>query len=161
MASPSTATKPTGRVTIRRLKPSEARTLAPLVEDYFRVFGLSLPRATAQSLCRQSIARPATIVLLASRGRTPVGYAFAQEHFSMEYGRPIIILDDIYVRDEERRRGVGRLLVLALKRLASSNGMARIQGEVEVSNRAAQGLLVALGFKLKRRYLFSLPVAGS
>ena len=76
----------------------------------------------------------------------------------MEYGGPIVILDDIYVRDEERRRGVGRQLVLALKRHASRNRLARIEGEVEVNNRAAQSLLLALGFRLKRRYLFSLSV---
>lgn len=159
MNSTSPARKP-GRVGIRRLKPVEARTLVPLIQEYLRIFGLSLPAASAQNLCRRLIARPSSIVLVARRGRLPVGYAFAQEHFSLEYGRPIVILDDIYVRDNERRHGVGRQLILALKRHASSNQMARIEGEVEVSNRAAQSMLVALGFKLKRRYLFSLPVTA-
>ena len=151
--------KSTNRLLIRRLKPREATTLVPLVQEFFRVFGVTLPPPKARLLCRRAVVRPSTIVLLASRGRTPVGYAFAQEHFSMEYGGPIVILDDIYVRSSERRRGAGRQLILALQRHASSNQMARIEGEVEVANRPAQSMLLGLGFRLKRRYLFSLPLA--
>ena len=86
------------RLLIRQLKPRQAATLVPLVQEFFHVFGVTLSPPKARLLCRRAVVRPSTIVLLASRGRTPVGYAFAQEHFSMEYGGPIVILDDIYVR---------------------------------------------------------------
>lgn len=150
----------TNRLLIRQLKPREGATLVPLVQEFFRVFGLTIPPAKARALCRRAVVRPSTIVLLASRGPTPVGYAFAQEHFSMEYGGPIVILDDIYVRASERRGGAGRQLILALQRHAKGKRMARIEGEVEVANRAAQSMLLGLGFRLKRRYLFSLPLPG-
>ncbi len=52
--------------------------------------------------------RPMAEVLLAEHEGAPVGFALFFPNFSTFLGRPGLYLEDLYVREEFRGRGVGR-----------------------------------------------------
>jgi GNAT superfamily N-acetyltransferase len=72
-----------------------------------------LPAAVSEAgLLRDGFGpRPKFRVLIAKWGDHPAGYAFFFDYYSSFEGRPAIFLEDIYVRDQFRGKGIGKALL--------------------------------------------------
>ena len=92
--------------------------------------------------------RPMAEVLLAEHEGTPVGFALFFPNFSTFLGRPGLYLEDLYVREEFRGRGVGRQLLEALARVALTRGWGRMEWAVLDWNVSAIGFYRRLGARL-------------
>src|SRR6185503_17593107 len=68
--------------------------------------------------------------LLAFDGARPVGFALFFQTYSTWRGRTGLHLEDLFVPDAERRRGVGSALLRRLARLALERGCARLEWAV-------------------------------
>jgi GNAT superfamily N-acetyltransferase len=77
---------------------------------------------------------PKGFVLLAEIEGLVVGIAAYFETFSTFLARPGLWLDDLYVQDAYRSRGVGAALMSALARLALARGCGRIEWTVALRN---------------------------
>lgn len=77
---------------------------------------------------------PRAQVLLAEADGRPIGLATYFSTFSIFLARPGIWLDDLYVREEHRGRGVGEALMAALARIAGERGCGRIEWTVALGN---------------------------
>ena len=75
--------------------------------------------------------------LLAEIGGHAVGIATYYATFSTLQARPGIWLDDLYVREEYRSRGVGRMIMSTLARIAKETNCRRIDWTVALSNHQA------------------------
>lgn len=71
--------------------------------------------------------RPAAEVLIARVGGAPAGFALYFGTFSTFLAKPGIYLEDLYVRADFRRRGVGRALLQRLAQIAVSRGCGRLE----------------------------------
>jgi GNAT superfamily N-acetyltransferase len=71
--------------------------------------------------------RPVAAALLARVDGFPAGYAVYYHTFSTFVGRPGIFLDDIYVRPEFRKRGIGRALLEAVAKIGIELGGGRFE----------------------------------
>ena len=71
--------------------------------------------------------RPMAEVLIAELDGLAVGFALFFHNFSTFEGRPGIYLEDLYVRPEARRHGLGRALLAHLAALAVERGCARLE----------------------------------
>lgn len=71
--------------------------------------------------------RPVAAALLAQMDGEPVGYAVYYHTFSTFVGRPGIFLDDIYVRPDYRKRGIGRALLEAVAQIGMELGGGRFE----------------------------------
>jgi GNAT superfamily N-acetyltransferase len=71
--------------------------------------------------------RPVVAALLARADGFPAGYAVYYHTFSTFVGRPGIFLDDIYVRPEFRKRGIGRALLEAVAKIGMELGGGRFE----------------------------------
>src|SRR5439155_575141 len=74
--------------------------------------------------------RPFAEVILACLDGTPVGFALFFHNFSTFLGRPGIYLEDLFVRPEFRRRGVGLALFRRLAQLAVERQCGRLEWAV-------------------------------
>ena len=92
--------------------------------------------------------RPIAEVVLAERDGTPVGFALFFSNFSTFLGRPGLYLEDLYVHEHERGRGVGRRLLEHLARLAIDRGWGRMEWAVLDWNEPAIGFYRRLGATL-------------
>jgi len=75
----------------------------------------------------------------------PAGYALWFPTFSTFLAKPGLYLEDIFVKPELRRRGIGRALLLHVAALASSRGCGRLEWTVLDWNRPAIEFYASLG----------------
>ena len=65
--------------------------------------------------------------LLARVDGVPAGYAVYYHTFSTFVGRPGVFLEDIYVRPEFRKRGIGRALLQSVAKIGKETGGGRFE----------------------------------
>ncbi len=85
--------------------------------------------------------------LLVETGAGTVGFAIWHETFNTWTGKPGLYLEDIYVRPEARKQGVGKAIFAHLARLAVSRGYQRFEWSVLNWNEPAINFYVGLGAK--------------
>jgi len=103
--------------------------------------------ATNQALLREAMfgSPRAVEVLLASFGEEVASFAIFFHNFSSWRGRRGVYLEDLFVRPEVRRRGVGRALLRELARIALERNCARIEWLVLDWNQPAIDFYRSLG----------------
>jgi GNAT superfamily N-acetyltransferase len=89
--------------------------------------------------------RPVAEVLIAEHGGEAAGFALFFHTFSTFLGRPGIYLEDLYVRPEFRRAGIGRALLVHLASVARERGCGRLEWSVLDWNEAAIGFYRGIG----------------
>ena len=92
--------------------------------------------------------RPAAEVLLAFAAEAPAGFALFFQNFSTFLARPGIYLEDLFVRPEFRRHGLGRTLLQNLARLAVERGCGRFEWAVLDWNENAIAFYKKLGARV-------------
>jgi GNAT superfamily N-acetyltransferase len=89
--------------------------------------------------------RPVAEVLIAEHGGEAAGFALFFHTFSTFLGKPGIYLEDLYVRPEFRRAGIGRALLVHLANVARERGCGRLEWSVLDWNEAAIGFYRGIG----------------
>ncbi len=85
-------------------------------------------KTTTADLLRDGFsAQPKFETLIAERDGKPVGFALFFPTYSTWEGRSGLHLEDIFVLEEERGKGVGQQLMTALAALAVERGYARLE----------------------------------
>ena len=93
--------------------------------------------ATAEDLRRDGLGAEAWFeALIAELGGTPVGYALFYPTYTAWEGRPGLFLEDVFLAEEARGKGVGRRVMAALAAIALARGWTRIDLRVRADNRA-------------------------
>lgn len=135
------------RIRVRPLGPGDIEAFIELIDalaDYER-----LPRPgpdARERLAKDALSEPPRFhVLLAEVDGRAVGYAVYFFTYSTFLGRPTLYLEDIFVREEERRHGVGRLLMRRLAQEATRHGCGRMEWQVLAWNTLAIGFYARLG----------------
>ena len=90
-------------------------------------------------------ARPYAEVSLGYLADTPAAFALYFHNYSTFLGRPGIYLEDLYVREEFRGRGLGRAMLGHLARLAKERGCGRLEWAVLDWNEPAINFYKRLG----------------
>lgn len=121
------------------MEPAEEFQIRPAAEgDAELLFGLILELATYEKLADQVVGDAETLrrslfeqraaeALIVERGREAVGYAIFFTTFSTFETRSGVWLEDIYVRPEHRRGGVGLAVMEHLAGLALDRGHVRLE----------------------------------
>ncbi len=89
--------------------------------------------------------RPMAEVLIADLDDEPVGFALFFHNFSTFEGRPGIYLEDLFVRPQARRHGLGKALLAALAALALERNCARLEWWVLDWNASSIAFYKSLG----------------
>ncbi len=117
-----------GDIAIRPAGPDDAGTLMRLILELaeFEKLGHEV-RASEADLAREGFgARPYYEALLAEEDGRALGFALFFFSFSTFEGRPGLHLEDIFVVEDARGRGVGRKLMARLARIAAERDCARL-----------------------------------
>ena len=85
-----------------------------------------------------------------------VGYAIITFIFSFEYQGKIAFLDELYVTEKARRKGIGSQAIEFIKGESHKLSLKLIYLEVESHNKKAQNLYIANGFEMHNRKLMRL-----
>lgn len=89
--------------------------------------------------------RPAAEVIIGYAGEQPAGFAIYFQSFSTFKGRPGLYLEDLFVKPQWRRHGLGRMLLARLARIAVERGYGRMEWSVLDWNEMALRVYRAVG----------------
>lgn len=122
------------------IRPAQARDVATL-QTMIHEFA-----ATEADLMRDGFGeKPRFRVFMADWDSRPAGYAFFFDYYSTFHGRAGLFLEDIYVRDSYRGRGIGKALLARVAAVAQQEGRFGVRWEVLDWNSAAIGFYEQLG----------------
>jgi GNAT superfamily N-acetyltransferase len=128
-------------------RPAEADAVARLLIGFRDWYGRDdPPDDTFHSGVEQLIARDDTEFLLAAAGDEPGGVCQLRYRYGVWMAAEDCWLEDLFVRDEDRRMGLGEALVGAAVERARARGCGRIELDVSESNRGAWALYERMGF---------------
>jgi len=82
-----------------------------------------------------------------------VGYAILTFVFSFEYGGRIAFLDELYIKEEARGKGIGKNTIAFVQEQARKAQLKIIYLEVEPHNEKAQQLYLSSQFEMHKRKL--------
>jgi ribosomal protein S18 acetylase RimI-like enzyme len=130
---------------IRRASRHDAQSVAVLLHEFASEFGDPSPGvvALAANVDAALAARELDALLAAE---PPAGVALLTYRPSVWHGAAVATLDDLYVRPQERDRGLGRALLRAAVEAASRRGAAAIELYTGAGDVAARALYEAHGF---------------
>jgi len=154
------------KLIVRGAGAEDIDALVLLMREFYSESSFTLDDRWAESSFRSLLASPTLgAVWVAHAGLEAVGHAVLSVRYAMEFGGLSGYIDDLYVKPNFRRTGVGRSLVAALYAECSSRACKSIQVEVGKSNASALALYSRFGLKAAEdgRVLLSgaLPAAGT
>lgn len=156
----------TDTLNIVTASPADAALIAPLFDAYRMFYGLPSDIEAAQRFLDERLRRDESIVLYATAADDLMLLGFAQLYptFSSLQLAPVVVLNDLFVRHDARRRGVARALLLATHDLARRRGMVQVSLETARTNNAARPLYESEGYRTDAEfdhYSLSLRTAES
>ena len=137
---------PVSSISVRQAVFSDLEALAKLFNQY-RVFqGKASDLQAAAAFLQARFDHGESVVFLASEGATPLGFAQLYPIYSSTALARVFILNDLFVQEDGRRKGVGSQLLSAVESYAWSHGAARVTLNVAIENTSGQALYEAQGW---------------
>lgn len=126
---------------IRNVRPVDLPAIVELLREFAAFEDLSEYCTVTEERLYQAMFSDAAVVegLIALDGETPVAYALYYPNFSSFRGERGIHLDDIYIKTEYRKQGVGEVMLKKIAQIAAARGFERIDFNVLEWNTPAIG----------------------
>ncbi len=133
-------------ITIRVAEIEDCESVAAMIGVLLRGHDTAVPDGLAGALRRDGFgATPRFEALVAERRGESLGVALFYPVYRPSLCGHGLFMEDLYVRPEARRLGVGRALMADFARLAKSRGCVYIEWLVESGNQTAEKFYAAAG----------------
>jgi GNAT superfamily N-acetyltransferase len=142
---------------VLRIRPANANDI-PLIVQLVRELAeyekLSEQAVASEGDIRRDgfSANPKFRVVIAEWGDEAAGFALFFYNYSTWVGRPGLYLEDLFVRPEFRRNGIGRALLTHLARVAVEEGCGRFEWQVLNWNAPAIEFYKSLGARVMEEW---------
>jgi ribosomal protein S18 acetylase RimI-like enzyme len=87
-----------------------------------------------------------------------IGYTFISFGFSFEYGGKTALIDELFIKESYRGKGLGKICLNFISKRCASKDVKSLQMEVENHNDGALKLYTDCGFKNKGRFYLTKPM---
>lgn len=134
-------------ITVRQAVFADLGQLAELFDQY-RVFqGKQSDLAAARAFLQARFDHGESVVFMAFENSIPLGFAQLYPSYSSTALARVFILNDLFIHETGRRKGVASRLLAALEGYAWAHGAARVTLNVAGDNPSAQALYEARGWR--------------
>lgn len=140
-------------ITVRQAVIADLEVLSALFDDYRQFQGQTSDLQAARAFLRARFDHGESIVFLAQCGDKPAGFAQLYPSFSSVSLARVLVLNDLFVAETARRRNVASGLLAAVESYAGSVAAVRVSLNVARTNKAAQSLYEARGWKQDAEFL--------
>lgn len=147
-------------IEIAPIASEEFEELVPLIAAYQRFYEVAeIDDDRNRNFFRRFLGPSEDGLLLGARseGRL-VGYACLYWHFSSTQATETVLMNDLYVDESARGRGVGRALIEATAEVARERGVPSVEWSTAPDNRTAQGLYDSTGAERSEWFSYELRV---
>ncbi|MGB3542764.1 N-acetyltransferase family protein [Rubrivirga sp.] len=148
---------------ISRATIADLEAAAPLFDRYRQYYRQPSDLEGARRFLRDRFEADESVLFLATvRGlEAAVGFTQLYPFFSSVGMQRVWVLNDLFVGEEARRRGVGRALMEAAHDFARGDGGLRVELATEKTNVTAQALYDDMGYVLEDDvFRYSLALKG-
>jgi GNAT superfamily N-acetyltransferase len=148
-------------IKIRNAVASDAPMLMEMMRELAIHDGIADGLETSEGALRRDGfgATPLFHAVIAEVDGETAGYVSYFERYSAWKGGPYLAVDDVYVRESFRARGVGKALMQHLRDLAVRK-VLNMRWEMEVGNERARAFYEKLGAKTRLKRICYWDVAG-
>ena len=134
-------------ITIARAERKDLEDVIPLFDDYREFYEAGSDHAAARAFLTERTERGESVIFLAYAGpHGPVGFTQLYPSFSSVSLKRLWILNDLFVRSDVRRGGVGRALLERARQHAVETGAKGLILSTAVTNKPAQALYESCGW---------------
>jgi GNAT superfamily N-acetyltransferase len=134
------------QLTIRRADTGDVDEVAGLAGELAQSFRFS--RERFQVAYPSLLADDGACLLLAVQGRERLGYLLGFRHLTFYANGPVAWVEKVFVRRQDRGRGIGQALVSAFEQWAAARGC----GLIALATRRAASFYRALGYEESALY---------
>jgi GNAT superfamily N-acetyltransferase len=141
---------------MRIARKGDLDSLLGLMEKYYAYDGHRFDGAAAKKAMRRLLAdRNLGAVLLISEGMTAIGYLVLAFGYSLEFHGRDAFIDEFFLLEEYRGKGVGRTALLHAEKIARKCGIVALHLEVTRHNSRVVDFYGREGFVDHDRYLMT------
>ena len=140
-------------ITVRQAALSDLEALVPLFDDYRQFYGRTSDVHAAREFLKARFNHGESTLFIAFEGSTPIGFSQLYPSFSSASLVRTFVLNDLFVVEFARRKGVASKLMSAAVEFAGSLGAVRISLSTATTNETAQALYRSAGWKRDEQFL--------
>jgi ribosomal protein S18 acetylase RimI-like enzyme len=133
--------------TVRQATIGDLEKLVPLFDNYRQFYGRTSNLRAAREFLLARFDNHESIVFIAHEGERAVGFTQLYPSFSSISLARIFILNDLFVHEQARRKGVASALMSAAVEFATTMGATRLSLSTAMTNHAAQALYRSAGWE--------------
>lgn len=143
-------------------KPDDLAKLMPMVADFHKTLGLNTDDAHRETALVPLLeGSPHGAVWLIGPTMAPVGYVAVSFGWSIEFGGMDGMIDEFYIRQTIRGRGMGTEALTALQKTLSAAGLTALSLEASEHENTAANLYKRCGFQPRDHRLMTwAPAQG-
>ena len=130
----------------------QIENLSVLFDQYRAFYNQSSNLEAAKKFLEDRFQNNDSVIFTASNNGEIVGFTQLYPSFSSVSMKRIWILNDLFVKEGYRRRGVAKLLMSAAKKYGHKTGALRIVLATQISNIAAQTLYESSGYAKEEEF---------
>jgi ribosomal protein S18 acetylase RimI-like enzyme len=135
---------------------SDTDELVELMREFYAVEHLAFDEGAARGALRQILSEARFgVIHLIRVGAASAGYLVVTFGFSLEFHGRDAFVDELYLRENFRGRGIGKASIEFAAEVCRAEGIAALHLEVERENTRAQALYRRAGFRDHDRYLLT------
>ncbi|WP_087024818.1 GNAT family N-acetyltransferase [Thaumasiovibrio subtropicus] len=140
-------------MTIAKVTVNEIEATASLFDAYRVFYGHASDIAAAREFINARVVNKESVILLArDEGGKAVGFTQLYPSFSSVSVARTWILNDLFVNETQRGKGIGKQLLNAAKAHAIATGAKGLSLETARDNTNAQALYESLGYERDNHY---------
>lgn len=140
-------------ITVRQAVLADLDDLARLFDQYRQFQGKASDPASARSFLHARFDHGESVAFIAHDAGAPAGFAQLYPSYSSVSLARVFILNDLFVHEAARRKGVASALLAAVEAYAWSCGASRVTLNVARDNASGQALYEAEGWHQDRQYV--------
>ena len=131
-----------------------------MMQDFYAIDNYPIDIDVSKKLFQEFIANEKLgQVWLIYSNKNIVGYLILTYIFSFEYQGRIAFLDELYIKESSRGKGIGKQAINFIKEQAALTNVKLIYLELENHNENAQKLYLANDFEVHNRKLLKLKLS--
>jgi ribosomal protein S18 acetylase RimI-like enzyme len=146
-------------IEFKHITTADIETIVSMMQEFYAIDNYPIKSDVSKALFEEFISnKNLGKAWLIVSNKEIVGYLILTFVFSFEYQGRIAFLDELYVTEKARGKGIGNEAITFIKNETHKLSLKLIYLEVEPHNKKAQNLYIANGFEMHNRKLMRLKI---
>jgi GNAT superfamily N-acetyltransferase len=148
-------------VTVRQAALADLDALVPLFDAYRQFYGKASDPSAARAFLLSRFNHGESALFIAHENDVAVGFTQLYPSFSSVSLARVFVLNDLFVHEHGRKKGVASKLIAAAAEFGRSLGAVRLTLSTAITNTTAQSVYQAAGWKRDEQfYVYHFAIQG-